>query len=149
MSKDDCPHSMPHLVPYFGRNSRRRKMRKQHRLKALFGALSISAGLLATTPFVATPPAHAWSRYDEPPTADNLESLRWCESTNDYGADTGNGYYGAYQFDLSTWEWLGYGGWPSEAAPEVQDAAVLDLYAYSNWDSWPSCSRWLGLKYHR
>ena len=38
-------------------------------------------------------------------------------------------------------------GWPSDAAPEVQDQAVLDLYEYSNWDSWPSCSRWLGLKY--
>jgi len=121
-------------------------MRKQHRLKALFGVLSLSAGLLAATPLVATP-AQAWSRYDASPDPENWEALRWCESTDDYAADTGNGYYGAYQFSAQTWWWLGYEGWPSEAAPEVQDQAAMDLYNYSNWDSWPSCSRWLGLKY--
>ena len=120
-------------------------MRKQHRRTALLAALTLTTGLLAVTPLAATP-AQAWSRWDEPPTAENLEALRWCESTNDYAADTGNGYYGAYQFSLETWEWLGYWGWPSEAAPEVQDQAALDLYEYSNWDAWPSCSRWLGLK---
>jgi hypothetical protein len=118
-------------------------MRKQHRRKALLAALTLSTGLLAASPT----PATAWSRYDAPPTAENLEALRWCESTNDYAADTGNGYYGAYQFSLATWEWLGYWGWPSEAPPEVQDQAVLDLYEYSNWDAWPACSRYLGLKY--
>jgi hypothetical protein len=122
-------------------------MRKhQHRLRTLLGALTVSGGLLAAN-LIGGPPAQAWSRWDEPPTAENLEALRWCESTNDYTADTGNGYYGAYQFSLETWEWLGYWGYPSEAPPEVQDQAALDLYDYSNWDAWPSCSRWLGLKY--
>ena len=121
-------------------------MRKQHRGKALFGALSLSAGLLAVNP-LAGAPAGAWSRYDAAPTADNWEALRWCESGNDYGISTGNGYYGAYQFSAQTWWWLGYEGWPNEAAPEVQDRAAMDLYDYSNWDSWPSCSRGLGLKY--
>ena len=78
-------------------------MRKQHRRKAFLAALTLSAGLLATHPT----PVTAWSYWDEPPTAENLEALRWCESTNDYAADTGNGYYGAYQFSLETWEWLG------------------------------------------
>ncbi len=118
-------------------------MRKQHRLKASLAMLSLSAGLMAVNPL----PASAWSWYDEPPTAENLEALRWCESSNDYTADTGNGYYGAYQFSLETWEWIGYSGYPSEAAPEVQDQAALDLYDYSNWDAWPSCSIYLGLKY--
>ena len=118
-------------------------MRRQHRCKALLGVLSLSAGLLATNPT----PVSAWSRWDAPPTAENLEALRWCESTNDYNADTGNGYYGAYQFSLETWAWLGYWGYPSEADPETQDQAALDLYDYANWDSWPACSRWLGLKY--
>ena len=124
-------------------------MRKRHRLKALLGVLSLSTGLLAGSSLVGAVPAHAWSRWDEPPTAENLEALRWCESTDDYAADTGNGYYGAYQFSARTWWWLGYDGYPSEAPPEVQDQAVLDLYNYSNWDSWPSCARGLGLKYSR
>ena len=118
-------------------------MRKQHRLKASLAVLSLSAGLMAVSPL----PAQGWSRYDEPPTAENLEALRWCESTNDYTADTGNGYYGAYQFDLQTWHWLGYEGHPSEADPETQNQAAVDLYNYSNWDGWPSCARRLGLKY--
>jgi hypothetical protein len=121
-------------------------MRKQHRLKTLLGALTVSGGIAAAT-ITGVTPASAWSRYDAPPTAENLEALRWCESTNDYTADTGNGYYGAYQFSLATWEWIGYSGYPSEAPPEVQDQAARDLYEYSNWDAWPSCSRYLGLKY--
>ena len=122
-------------------------MRKQHRLKALLGVLSLSTGLLAVSPLTSATPAQAWSRYDAPPTPENLEALRWCESTNDYTTDTGNGYYGAYQFSPRSGWWLGSVGGPSAAAPEVQDQAALDLYEYSNWDSWPSCSRWLGLKY--
>ena len=121
-------------------------MRKHNRIKALLAGLSLSAGLLAVTPLGGAVPAQAWSHWDEPPTAENLEALRWCESTNDYTIDTGNGYYGAYQFSLQTWWWLGYEGWPSEASPEVQDQAAVDLYNYSNWDAWPACSRWLGLK---
>src|SRR5918998_3881505 len=103
-------------------------MRKQHRLKASLAVLSLSAGLT----FVGSSPAQAWSYWDAPPTPENLEALRWCESTNDYTIDTGNGYYGAYQFSPQTWWWLGYEGYPNEAAPEVQDQAALDLYNYSN-----------------
>ena len=122
-------------------------MRMHKRLRAFLGVLSLSAGLVAVNPLVGAAPASAWSYDDAPPTAENLEALRWCESTNDYAIDTGNGYYGAYQFSLETWKWLGYEAWPNEASPEVQDQAALDLYEYSNWDAWPSCSVWLGLKY--
>ncbi|HEY3241570.1 MAG TPA: transglycosylase family protein, partial [Acidimicrobiia bacterium] len=37
-------------------------------------------------------------------------SLRQCESGSRYDINTGNGYYGAYQFLLSTWNRLGYPG---------------------------------------
>ncbi len=50
--------------------------------------------------------------------------LRDCESGGNYAEDTGNGYYGAYQFALSTWEGLGFSGLPSDAAPAVQDEAA-------------------------
>jgi len=36
-----------------------------------------------------------------------LLELRDCESGGNYADDTGNGYYGAYQFSLGTWERLG------------------------------------------
>jgi uncharacterized protein YabE (DUF348 family) len=54
-----------------------------------------------------------------------LETLRKCESGGNYGDDTGNGYYGAYQFSLGTWQRLGFTGLPSSAAPSIQDEAIV------------------------
>ncbi|HUA13089.1 MAG TPA: G5 domain-containing protein [Candidatus Sulfotelmatobacter sp.] len=54
-----------------------------------------------------------------------LLALRDCESGGNYADDTGNGYYGAYQFSLGTWERLGYSGLPSDASPSTQDAAII------------------------
>ena len=55
-----------------------------------------------------------------------LEALRDCESGGNYQDDTGNGYYGAYQFSLGTWERLGLSGLPSSAPPSVQDQAIIE-----------------------
>lgn len=60
-----------------------------------------------------------------------------CESGGDYAADTGNGYYGGYQFDSSTWDAYGdpaYGE-ANEAPPAVQDAAAASV----PYDAWPNC----------
>jgi len=35
-----------------------------------------------------------------------LHRLRVCESSDDYRTNTGNVYYGAYQFDMQTWRGL-------------------------------------------
>ncbi|MEA2685027.1 MAG: resuscitation-promoting factor RpfB [Actinomycetota bacterium] len=72
-------------------------------------------------------------------------ALRDCESGGDYGINTGNGYYGAYQFSLSTWQSLGYGGYPHEASPATQDQAASELQALYGWGQWPGCSWYLGL----
>ncbi len=71
--------------------------------------------------------------------------LRHCESGGNYADDTGNGYYGAYQFSLGTWHGLGFSGLPSSAAPAVQDQAAQELQARSGWGQWPACSRKLRL----
>ncbi|MHB1711527.1 MAG: transglycosylase family protein, partial [Acidimicrobiales bacterium] len=71
--------------------------------------------------------------------------LRQCESSGNYGENSGNGYYGAYQFSLATWEAIGYSGLPSNAAPSVQDQAAMQLQAQRGWGQWPQCSRELGL----
>ena len=92
------------------------------------------------------------ARYEEPASsfpdgglADAMAALRDCESGGDYSINTGNGYYGAYQFSLSTWNWLGYSGYPHEAPPHVQDEAALALYNINGWSPWPACSASLGL----
>ncbi len=73
------------------------------------------------------------------------QRLRMCESGNNYSADTGNGYFGAYQFSLSTWQALGFAGLPSQASPATQDAAAQRLYDVAGWQPWPVCSVELGL----
>jgi hypothetical protein len=67
--------------------------------------------------------------------------LRHCESGGNYQANTGNGYYGAYQFDLSTWHSLGNSGRPSDASPAVQDAAAQKLASQRGFSPWPLCGR--------
>lgn len=60
-----------------------------------------------------------------------------CESGGDYSANTGNGYYGGWQFDSSTWDAYGdpaYGE-ANEAPPAVQDAAAASV----PYDAWPNC----------
>ncbi len=71
--------------------------------------------------------------------------LRECESGDDYQANTGNGYYGAYQFSQQTWTNLGYPGRPDLEPPAMQDAAAQKLQAQSGWGQWPACSAALGL----
>src|SRR5689334_22500340 len=62
-----------------------------------------------------------------------------CESGGNYSTDTGNGYYGAYQFDQSTWDAYapsGYAGTnPADAPPSVQDQAAASV----PYDAWPNC----------
>ncbi len=62
-----------------------------------------------------------------------------CESGGDYSIDTGNGYYGGYQFLQSTWDaWapdVYVGVKPSEVPPEIQDAVAASIPS----DQWPNC----------
>jgi Transglycosylase-like domain len=67
-----------------------------------------------------------------------LAALRACESGGDYGADTGNGYGGAYQFDQSTWSAAGGHGSPSGASPAEQDRVAANWIAEGHRDAW-SC----------
>ena len=77
------------------------------------------------------------------PTDEQWRKLRFCESTEQYDISTGNGYYGAYQFDLITWVGVGGEGDPSKAPPEEQDARARYLYHLNSWFPWPVCGRYL------
>ena len=81
----------------------------------------------------------------EAATANDFYKLRVCESSDNYRANTGNGYYGAYQFDLSTWHANGFSGYPDQASPQTQDQAAQVLYSRRGWQPWPVCSQRMGL----
>ncbi len=71
--------------------------------------------------------------------------LRECESSDNYAENTGNGFYGAYQFSPQTWTNLGYPGRPDLESHQMQDQAAMRLQAQSGWGQWPACSAALGL----
>jgi uncharacterized protein YabE (DUF348 family) len=77
-----------------------------------------------------------------------LAKLRSCEGA--YTTNTGNGYYGAYQFNAGTWHTNAPAGFenmlPNQAPPEIQDQAATNLYKRSGWHPWPACSNKLGLQ---
>jgi len=100
---------------------------------------ALSAGVVAAVMVGAAAPASA------APSGDAWYRLRVCESGNNYRANTGNGYYGAYQFDVGTWRSVGGGGLPSSASPAEQDYRARLLYQARGWAPW-GCARILGLR---
>jgi hypothetical protein len=101
--------------------------------------------LAAAVSHPAAPPARPVAPVTSAASGGVWARLRQCESGGNYADDTGNGYYGAYQFSAGTWHGLGYAGLPSSATPAVQDQAAQKLQARSGWGQWPACSRRLGL----
>lgn len=69
----------------------------------------------------------------------NWAALRDCESNGNYAINTGNGYYGAYQFSLSTWRAMGGSGYPHLASPAEQDRLAQKLYDAAGASPWPVC----------
>lgn len=70
--------------------------------------------------------------------------LRACESGNNYQENSGNGFYGAYQFTITSWIDVGEVGLPNLAPPAVQDEAARRLMTIQGWHAWPMCSAMLG-----
>ena len=71
----------------------------------------------------------------------HLEAIAACESGGNYSTDTGNGFYGAYQFTQSTWESVGGTGNPAAASEAEQDARAAQLYAQQGSSPWPVCGQ--------
>ncbi len=101
----------------------------------LAGAITVVGGLVFTSAGTASadPSANAWYQ------------LRMCESSNRYDINTGNGYYGAYQFDLPTWRSVGGSGYPNQASKAEQDYRALILYRMRGWSPWV-CAALVGLQ---
>lgn len=65
----------------------------------------------------------------------DMASIRQCESGGNYSTNTGNGYYGAYQFSQETWNAYGGSGNPAQASPAEQGR----IAAKAPRSSWPNC----------
>ncbi len=63
-----------------------------------------------------------------------------CESAGNATVNSGNGYYGLWQFDLGTWQSVGGAGLPSNASVEEQMNRARMLYDARGWQPW-GCAR--------
>ncbi|MFC6288205.1 transglycosylase family protein [Nocardioides sp. GCM10027113] len=74
------------------------------------------------------------------------DRLAQCESGGNWAINTGNGYYGGLQFNLSTWRSYGGEGYPHQQSREYQIMIAERLRAANGgYGAWPHCSQQLGL----
>ncbi len=73
------------------------------------------------------------------------DELAQCESSGNWAANTGNGYYGGLQFTLSSWQSVGGTGYPNQASRDEQIMRAQMLQAKQGWGAWPVCSTKIGL----
>ena len=94
---------------------------------AAIGAIPVAAP--APPPPPPPPPTDATST-----ATTDWQCIRVHESGDEYNDPSRPS--GAYGILASTWRSFGYSGWPYEAAPAVQDALALRLYAEYGWQPW-------------
>ena len=74
------------------------------------------------------------------------DRIAQCESGGNWAINTGNGYYGGLQFNLSTWQSYGGSGYPHQNSREAQIAVAERVRAATGgYGSWPGCASSLGL----
>lgn len=78
----------------------------------------------------------------EPLNDAQINFLGICESGMTANRNSGNGYYGAFQFSISTWNSMGTGYERADMAPlDVQISAVRRLLSRSSiWTQFPGCA---------
>ncbi len=72
------------------------------------------------------------------------DALAQCEAGGNWSINTGNGYYGGLQYNISTWNAYGGGEFasrPDLATREQQIAVGERTYAARGASPWPSCGR--------
>jgi hypothetical protein len=72
-----------------------------------------------------------------------LDALGNCEAGNNPARNSGNGYYGAFQFSYGTWKSMNTGYDRADLAPlDVQKSAVRQLLQRSSiYNQFPGCAR--------
>ena len=68
------------------------------------------------------------------------DRIAQCESGGNWAINTGNGYYGGLQFNLSTWRSYGGAGRPDLTSREYQISIAEKVRAASGgYGAWPVC----------
>jgi hypothetical protein len=97
--------------------------------------------IVRTTTKPYRPPAGASTPSVAAPAGGTLAAIAQCESGGNPTTNTGNGFYGKYQFTQSTWNSVGGSGNPAAASEAEQDRRAAVLYAREGASPWPTCGR--------
>lgn len=73
-------------------------------------------------------------------TEETWDAIAFCESTNRWDINTGNGFYGGLQFTLSSWQAVGGQGYPHHASKAEQIKRAEMLQDLQGWGAWPKCA---------
>lgn len=101
------------------------------------GAFAIPLVATGTAPDASAAPDSVWDR------------LAGCESSGNWAANTGNGFFGGLQFVPSTWKAFGGTRYASSAhlASRAEQIDIAEnVLAGQGWGAWPACSSELGLR---
>lgn len=74
------------------------------------------------------------------------DRLANCESGGNWSINTGNGYYGGLQFNISSWRYVGGSGYPHQASKAEQIKRAEMLQAKQGWGAWPACTAKLNIR---
>src|SRR4051794_31493609 len=100
----------------------------------------ILPGILAAVILMMFSPHQKDSRLDAVKPYDaKLERMAHCESTDNWFANTGNGFYGGLQFDLQTWRSVGGRGYPHQNSELEQKYRAVKLIKTRGYRPWPVC----------
>ena len=111
-------------------------------------AVVVTTVMPSTTTMAAHSHAAPTPQHTKPAPVQDSSPRDWdavaqCESGGNWSINTGNGYYGGLQFNLSTWRSNGGEGYPHEHSRETQIAVAEVLFSHRGAQPWPHCGRYL------
>lgn len=101
-------------------------------LRTALAGVAVAAPLALMTPATASAAVHNW------------DAVAQCESSGNWAANTGNGFFGGLQFTMSTWQAYGGTGNPAAASRGTQIAVAERVLAGQGIGAWPVCGKYLG-----
>jgi nucleoid-associated protein YgaU len=112
--------------------AKHRAPRPAARLRTTVVATTTGPLALAALGAVAAPAAQAAPSVD-------WDAVAQCESSGNWAANTGNGFFGGLQFTQSTWKAFGGSGSPQGASREAQIAVAERVLDGQGIKAWPVC----------
>ena len=116
------------MRPFVGKGTQMSTIRRIVTLAVISGALALAGFVLSCGNASAD-------------SGVNWDAVAQCESGGNWGANTGNGYYGGLQFTIGTWHANGGAGSPAGASREEQIRVAENVVRTQGIGAWPVCGR--------